>query len=1326
MMEIRQLLLLLWVGVALASGNTQISQPELDYDSIGGRIGLFGEFDSLAVYAYEGQSKYLVEPPSSNSKLYLRDTSKNTNKPIATCNGRIYQIGRLSENKVLINGNFTKFNDKQYDPPIIYDIKSNDVSTIIPSKKKQKRDDMQVDGKVKTTFIDGDLIYLGGDFSFNNTYGVAIYNQTSKKLYSTPFQGFGKNSSVNAIAKILDNDKNDVDSGSIIFGGKFNTLGLPDLLKRNTSSNSTRKHHKNSTNTSLITAEQMISLKHGLFSSVNAESAGNEESLVCHKSDTTWSLVPDQGGQWAVTLPSALNGLFPTKARLYVPPGNDGVKSFRIYTYPNNGIMNLSYIDPETNTRMYCDSSCPLLQASKLSDAIDHNIENAKNLTDSTTFVDAEDGSYSTYYDSSTKTKTLGYGESFQEFAFENEVPIDKIAVTVVDWYGSKGELSGFELYLNSIVVYGNDTLNEPNCDEDDDVSNYSEIKTGKFQSIQSLASSVTDTSYIVSTDPGAEITLYPNITYSGNYSLLFHTPGCIQDNSCSQRSIVNVTVIDNEDSILASELIYQNNEYNKFDYLFYGHLNGTASEDGRNKIKVQFHSAIGDSSSSWTVVDKVSSNIVTLDNYYDKNSTNRTSKKHSLEYDVTKLELNGLFEYSLNNFSSFDASAVSYKKGNKTIISKRNNYVGNSSINVLSSKLQKDSKVDKINLRDKTLSILGDFESKNLSLSNNNLITLTLSKFNSSSNESESSLSKRLYKRDTQKIYGVEFNSSISNIFNYYDSEVYVGDFGIENLDSKMGDLSKKNDSTKVGNNFAIYSGSSWFTFGNSYEEGKFDQFSNFTLYNTEYFVFSSSSSDKSKVWDNTNRKWMDDSDFDVSLALNINSKQQVLSGSSFNVMDLRSKDQAFFSNKKLKKYDFTASKGVISASYYVNKSVSIVGGHFESKIGSNLGVLSNTGKQSDVTPIAQDISLESNSSVQSLYVDRDGKYLFVGTNGSVKVGSKTVTGVLIYDLKQDKMTNFQPASLSNGGGKVVVNSIALQDEEEKLLVGGNFTSAGSLLCSGLCVYDIKNTRWNSPLENSELSGEVTHMNFLETNKVLIGGALKLNGKDQTFVSYDVKKGTFSTEVNSIDSKTKVQKFILVDSNNLPHGRIIAYGSDFVKAYDGKKWHDIHSGIEYGSNSVFTDIKLLPLKKDNNRNKENFFDKDSILALSGQFNLTNNGPVNVALFNSTTWIPFVYTKQNSLLGSVNSMLIKDSLRLQSLEDVKKNSRMTRGQVVGVSLAAAMGTTALMGLLYLIPYYAFFRRNNRKGTQQRIHENEMMDAVNPQELFHEIDLHRNH
>lgn len=89
-------------------------------------------------------------------------------------------------------------------------------------------------------------------------------------------------------------------------------------------------------------------------------------------------------------------------------------------------------------------------------------------------------------------------------------------------------------------------------------------------------------------------------------------------------------------------------------------------------------------------VVDKVIANIVSLDNYYDKNLTNHT--RNNTGYELAPIKLNGLFEYSLANFSQFDEQLVHYKRNNKTYISLNNTFVGNSSINLLSGELSNQS----------------------------------------------------------------------------------------------------------------------------------------------------------------------------------------------------------------------------------------------------------------------------------------------------------------------------------------------------------------------------------------------------------------------------------------------------------------------------------------------------------------------------------------------------------------------------------------------------------------------------------------------------------
>jgi hypothetical protein len=1335
------------VYLQIAFALDSISQPSLNFNDFGDRLGLLGSFNSLSFYSYLNSSS-LLNASTSNS-LFLRNTSSNLNLRIADINGIVTQLYSLSSDTVVLNGNFTKLNNQLVISPVIFNITNNQVTHIIPTDSHKRADIPSIsNGNVNTILIDKDLIYLGGDFEFNSTHGVAIYNQTSKELSSTPFQGFGRNSSVNAIAKIL--DPQDEDLGSIIFGGSFDTLGLKDLLVHNISSNATT----NSSNSSVITAEQQISLKHGTFSNVNGESSNDDSLLVCPKSNPDWKLVPGQGGQWAVELPNEMKGLTPTKARVYLTSGSNGAKTFRIYSYPNNGIMNLSYIDPNTNELKFCDAWCPLLQFSELQSITEANKRNSTDEdddSDKSVFID-DDGSFATYYDPSTKTKTLGYGSNYQEFSFTNMVSIDKVGVTIVDWYGSAGSLGGLELYSNAIIVYGNNTLNDPNCGESDSITNnIARIDGGTFEAITSLDSSITTTDYIVSIGNDAKITLFPNISYDGNYSITMSTPGCILDNSCNKRSIVNVTVIDNEDNMLTSKLIYQNNDYDKFDYLFYGGLNGTSTSDGKNRIEISFHDVIiQDTTDPWVVIDKVTATIVSLDNYFDKNLTNSTS----LHGELVHLSINGLFEYSIANFSDFDESLVSITANNKTQISKRNTFVGNSSINVLSSQLSKDTKISEISLQNSTYSltllVLGEFtsDSKNLTLSNSNLITLNINSYNSVANDTDAqiSLKRKRALGDPVDVLGCTFNNTISSIVSYNGGSMFLGAFSVSNNGNssiRFNDMSNNNKSVSSINNIVYHSNGQWYGFGNDFVDEAFDQFVNITINEKLYYVFSSSDSSKdSKIWDNSASKWFKNDEYQLNInqAVNMNGDQQILSGESLNIMDFYNRYQAYVQgNSNFSKYNFNVDENSdsITKSFYVNSSLSIIGGKFNSGLIENVGLIDNTNSNSSARPLQGNLTWDPNTVIQSLYVDSSDHYLFIGMNGSISINdSDKLAGLVIYDLKNNNFTSFQPAQLSlSSGGDLSIDSIVLYDKANQLMVGGNFDQAGSLDCVGVCIYDITNTRWINPQSDTSqsISGMVTDVKFYQSEQVLIGGNLTLNNNFSNFITYDFGKAQFGSKasLNTLGMDKPIQRFVINDENNNNlNGRLVSYGKDFVSGFDGSNWNRIDSEIDYDFTTKFTDLKLLELQKSNSNNNGTYFDKDKILALAGSFSLKEYGLVNVALYNGTNWIPYIYTATtNNQLGEINSLLIDDSFRFQSSDDLKKNSdNLSKGKVIGISLACAIGSTTLLGLLYIIPYFALFRKQKKEEETklERIQESEMMNAVRPEDLFHEIDLQRHH
>lgn len=1337
-------------ALALASAIDVVpyTLPGLEYSAFGGSLGLFGSFSSVSLFDHLNASSALDATPISpgHHRLFFYDSLATLVLKVAEFNGHVKTMIPLSESTILINGNFTSVNNQAVSSPLLYDLENDSFEDIRSSHTKrqyqkdvkslgaEKRDTLSLTGNVSCMFKDNDIIYLGGDILFNNTYGAVMYNYKLLSFSSTPFLGFGEGSRVNAISKISGPD----DSGSILFGGSFDTLGIPQLLTRNITS------HNASNNTSdPVFAEQAISLKSATFSSVNGDPSNDDSAVINPPALPLWQLEPNVGGEWLVLLPPEMRGVTPSKARIYVPPGLNGIKTFRIYSHPNGGIMNLTYIDPDTNQVAYCDAWCPLSTITTLRDATAKNAakyNDSSSTTENTVILD--DGSFVYYADATSRVEALRYSSQFQEFGFVNTLGFESLTLTTVAWYGDRGAFSGLELYTDTITVYANQALNQPNGNLEDDFQhlNTVQILGGTFTPISQIDSAIQNTDYLVAEGSDAKVKFYPNITYTGNYLLIIHTPGCLQDNSCLKRAIVNVAVLDANNTILSSHQIYQNNDYDKYDPLYSGPLVGTAEGRGLNRVEVTFDSPIGSSAaSSWVVLDSVQASIINLD------SSQFPSNSSKSKYTTLSLSLNGLFEYSLGNFSNFDVSKVYNTSNDQKTILPLNAFVGQSSINRLSSQFARQSVISDIVVQQsnpKTILLQGTFQSNStdLTLRNANLLTLSVDDFNSLSNSTDVRLMRRqnVYKRDINVVAGATFNSSVSRVFAFKDSTIYVGKFALTNSGNSsivLKDLSNSNKSTNQINNIALRSNNEWYGFGNQYIDEDFTSFVNVTINEREYFVFASDSIPSARVWDNSNSTWVLDSTWNIENAVSLGNGEQVLSGSAFTVFNRTLNDQAVLSDgNNISSYDIrtTDNGSFFTTTFWANQTFSAIGGHFTADGVSNVAFINSSDPTAPMGSLEGQYQWSPDAEILSLYVDSSSRYLYMGFRGSIRIGSTNVSGLAIYDLKNNSFTNFQPAALQTTNGRPVkINSMAFYDNRNQLLVGGDFDTAGSLTCDGMCIYDVANTRWISPVgaNASPPSGEVTTIRFTTTLQVLLSGNLTIGSTASNFASYDLTAGQFesvSALQNSVVNST-IDCYIINDQNvnsNL-QARLASYGSNFVSAFDGQNWHRIDDDIMFDNTTRFHDLKLLQLSLKNSLNNGTFFDSNKVLALAGEFTLQEYGRVNVALYNGTNWSPFLFTVNSSdTLGSVRSLLTQDLYKFQSSDDLNTQKKgLSDGRIVGISFACALGSTALLGLLYLIPFFLLFR-DPSKVSEQRIQESDMMDAVSPLDLLHEIDLQR--
>ncbi|GAV52791.1 hypothetical protein ZYGR_0AI00730 [Zygosaccharomyces rouxii] len=588
---------------------SNIQVPKLDLTSSrNNALELLGDFQGLTFYKYTGQENFTRPLDTSTNSRGLIYYSNDTFLQLA--NGshdtNIRQIVPLGEDSFILSGSG---HIEGYDLQRQLHYNLTDLSL-----KPIFQEDLT---KVNSILVDGPLVYFGGDFSFSNGpqigHSVALWNSEKNDTSLLPFVGFGENSTVNSIVQL--------DRNNILFAGEFYGLDNAKLLENHTIGLHNSSNKNNWTDVELGLA---IPLQNANWTS--GSSHFDADNFICPDPDSESWLQSGTSGSLSCSLPQETT---PYKIRIYNSPVEDNeVSLFRILTDPTRGIMNLSYVDPEVGELKYCDAFCPLYNRQRLKEAS----SNSSSVKHMTTFSD-------------NNTTDIKWGQNFQEFAFVNNVPISSVEFMALSSYGSNVGLSSWQLFQSSASIYANNSLNKPACGKMVSYSNATLSNNDWRQSFN--GQTYLSTNYIDNQENIPSVTFYPNIPYSGNYSIKLYTPGCLGDGTCDQRAIVNVTLWDGDSNKpLSSGLIYENNNELKYDELWDGHLKSSP------KVTLEFYSQIyPNNPTSVMVADYISVETTSLDDF-------REHKK-----DIT---LNGLFQYQISNFTE-----VSEK------------YVGNTSLDI-------------------------------------------------------------------------------------------------------------------------------------------------------------------------------------------------------------------------------------------------------------------------------------------------------------------------------------------------------------------------------------------------------------------------------------------------------------------------------------------------------------------------------------------------------------------------------------------------------------------------------------------------------------------
>ena len=1135
---------------------TSVPLPDLDLSKLG-QVALTGDFDSISLYTYAQQSEDAFKTNGTQSLITQLPngdfaTTAAADGYIKTLCPFVMSNGKLAG--VVVGGNFTELGGIPAQGAALYDVSGGD---IIPLAG--------LNGSVNAILCDQDTntVYVGGQFSgANSTNAVAWVGMSG--WATLPFQGF--NGPVNSIIK-KDSD------GNIIFGGTFTGLG----------------------NTTTVMPEQLdqqvINIASANISSSSNSSApgfNDPSNIICktHGDDgpgSTWLLEDNTPGWWRADMNF---GYEPSLLRIWnTHQEGRGTRTFRFTAIPIDGIMNFTYTDPDTGVQGHCDALCPL-----------------------------------------SSQKSVPY----QDFRFINTVGMSAFRIDISAWYGQGGGLDGVELFQNGkfmlqalskislivtdIFAYAVDSSNEPACANIRYGSN--STATGPWTVSPSLQSNA---EYLtanligpnVSTD-NVSVTFMPDIKQKGNYTVTMFTPGCIQDNTCDTRGIVNVTGVYAAASSSSSPTpinIYQTNNYDKYDIIYQGPVDAN-SDSFRPTVTLAALS--GQKDGVTLVAQRVQFNL-----------TDSTGG------------LNGLYEFNPNaNTTESDFST--------------------SAIDSAGTGLSAGATITTIQVQNNVTYVGGNFSNQDVGFKN----IFSIGQGNSTA------------------LPNGGLNAEVSSMVPYADLLFIGGNF----TDTANGSIAGLN-------NVAIFNLTSqtWEALGAGVS-GAVDSIVtlriNITTDEPEVCVSINGFFDQilatgsSKavpvegfaIWVPTQKNWLQNLNLQspaisgqLNAMTNVTGSSTLLAG-TLSSQDLSAQDAVSLTQNPLAINALKAgiqpqpvgpvtrkralsgqnSAGVVTGLFYGENglNVTVLGGAFTATAANgssidNLVFLNNTGGHVGVVS-GLPSGLDTDSTFLALATT--GTALYAGGTVSGTVNNAPVNGLIVYDLGLAGYSYPQPPAF--GGTAVAVNAITIRPNKPgEIYVGGNFATAGSLGCPAVCVF--RNGAWNQP--GNGLGGIVSAFAWQGNDQLLVAGNLTINNNATTLATYDTSK----TEWTALDGANNVpgpvtalgpaddaaSKFWVAGKS--------ANGSAFLMKYDGSQFKSI--GDYLGNKTTILGLSVLVLSK--SHQNSDFLPSNHALLVTGQLDLPNFGNASAALFNGTTFAPFILSNSGNGPGSLYSMVAEKSVK---------------------------------------------------------------------------------
>ena len=799
---------------------------------------------------------------------------------------------------------------------------------------------------------------------------------------------------------------------------------------------------------------------------------------------------------------------------------------------------------------------------------------------------------------------------------------------------------------MSDIFAYAESDLNEPACANSNFPSN--STVTGPWQVTPSGQSVSRYLSADLSGDiesQNVSVVFQPDIQQQGNYTVTLFTPGCLQDNSCDKRGIVNVTGVyatSTSNGPPQPTSVYQTNNYDKYDEIYRG--------------PVDVNSGGFRPSVTLTPVSSQDQEIVLV-----------AQRVQFVPLGNATSTLNGLYEFDPNS-QTFDPTTL------------------NSTIDEAGANLNSGAIITSMATLKNASYVGGNFSDEDAGF--RNIFAIGTGNATALPNGG--------------------LNDQVSSMV-VYEEMLYIGG----NFTNTM------NGSVPGLNNVAAFNTTSqaWQALGAGVN-GAVDTVVGFTLnvttntpelcisFNGFFDQIQASAPNKAipvqgfGVWVPSRQDWLQNLKLasqavsgKLSAMTNVTGAAPQLAG-SLSAQDMSASDAVKLSSNPLslsgiqigiqpqpagpqtRKRALSDSNvtGVVTGLFYTNDTAklnyTVLGGHFtgtasDGSLIDNLAIINNGG-DSPGTVKGLPSGLDSDSAFLALAPA--GTLLYAGGSISGKVNNEDVNGLVVYDLQNQEYSSPQPAAL--GGDNVAVNAITTPPDNKtgQVYVGGNFATAGSLGCPSVCVFE--SGVWSPP--GSGIGGTVNTFMWQGNNKLLVGGNLTVMNNATSLANYDTKKSKWTNlngaEANIPGPVTAMTK-AKGDASQFWIAGKASNNSAYLMKYDGTDFQTI--GDSLGNQTTIRGLSMLQLKK--SHADSDLVKHDMTLMVTGELNLPNFGNASAALFNGTTFSPFILSNSGNGPGSLSQLVSESSTQFPN-----GSGKLAVGFVVLIALACALGCIFLL------------------------------------------------